>query len=89
MLQAHLEETDRILFFQPLPLLEAGEGRRVAQGLELGHQVDQAAGAVLMAQGLGALETRQILPHRKEIMVEIVLLPIQITLEAAGVAQGR
>ena len=89
MLQAPLEETDRILFFQPSLLLEVGEAGQVVRGLELERQADRGAEVVLMAQGLEALETHQALPHRKEIMVEMVLLPIQITLEVAGVAQGR
>jgi seryl-tRNA synthetase len=89
MLQAPLEETDQILSFQLLLPLEAGEAGRVVRGLELEHQADQVVEVVLMAQGREVLETHQTLPHHKEIMVEMVSLPIQIILEAAEVAQGR
>jgi hypothetical protein len=89
MLQAPLEETDRILCFLAILLPEAGEAGQVVRGLELERQADRGAEVVLMAQGLEALETHQALPLRKEIMVEIVSLPIQIILEAAEVAQGR
>jgi hypothetical protein len=89
MLQTPLEEMDQILSFQLLLPLEAGEGRRVVKGLELGHQEDQGVEAVPMAQGREVLETRQVLPHRKEIMVEIVSLPSQIFREVVVAVQGQ